>query len=217
MILRRRQEEIDGATESRFGNGKEAGTRKKTFYKCLTTGRVNDVILEACQENRPHFSNGILPQPIHIMKSLILASTLLWLTSLTGCAKVEVVTPKPRAEVVNALQDYFAEKFPVFADLRNVGTGAALDAERMGELERLHERSPVSEIVNSFPHGPFLTFVERTRSPDGALSLLHVDLYAADDGSCRVVLETKKAKGEPRARFAEAKPITEEEIRRLLN
>ena len=151
------------------------------------------------------------------MNPLRLVPTLLCVLTTSVWAGTDIDTRKPGAEVVSILQDYYAEKYPAYAALRDMrdrkDVNPIKDAQK---ISGLHQRSPVSEIINSFPSRPFLTIVERAESPKGKKSVVSLDLYTKDDGTCRVVFTTKTPKKPGKLTFAKANPITVEEARKLL-
>ena len=142
-------------------------------------------------------------------------SMLLLLLLLAGCQKVGIATGKPCAEVERVIRGHYVAKYPSFAELvalRNPTNVVAAEV-RVGELYRI---CPVTEMMNSYPHGPYLTFTEKTEASTSMVHVLTLDLYAEKDGTCRVeaiVEERKKRNGEP---VAMGKPVTEAQLRKML-
>lgn len=134
---------------------------------------------------------------------------------LTGCRPADIDTGRPCSEVENAIRRYYVAKYPAFAELvalqtnRNVGLGMV----RAGEL---HKVSPVREIVNSYPHGPYLTFVEYTELSPTTLSVVTLNLSANKDGSCRISVSSGKGPKEEGAPFAVTNSITTDDVWEIL-
>ena len=138
------------------------------------------------------------------------------LVLLVGCSPEGIDTGRPCSEVENAIRGYYAAKYPAFAELASLQTNRTAGAAwvRSGELYKL---TPVREIVNSYPNGPYLKFVEYTELSPTTLSVVTVNLSANKDSSCRIGVSSGKGpkqKGEP---FAVTKSITVEDVREILN
>jgi len=128
-----------------------------------------------------------------------------------------IETNKPCKEVESAIHQYYVDKYPQFAALNawSVGESKTLE-ESLRKLGRLQDASPVSTMVNSSPDMPFMIFAERTELSESEVSVVTVELYRNEDGTCRVVVREatrEKQDGDP---FAKGKPITEEEIRSFI-
>jgi hypothetical protein len=150
---------------------------------------------------------------VRIMKRLL---TIFLLAALVSGCQQQIETGKPCPVVESAIRQYYAHKYPSFAELtvlvqKKNSTG--VDWTRAGEL---HKVSPVSEIINSYPHGPYISFVERTELSEDKISFLSVNLYANEDQTCKVVVRVDERKKQDGVPFASRKPITEEDIRKMM-
>jgi len=149
-----------------------------------------------------------------IMKRIVLMTLLL--VALSGCKQFEIETGKPCAEVESAIRQYYVDKYPLFAELTGLCQKQVRTMEDLRKSGDLHKLSPVSEIINSYPHGPYISFVERTELSEDRISVLSVNLHAKDDGICRVVVRVDKRKKQDGLPFAKDKPITEEDIQKIM-
>lgn len=119
--------------------------------------------------------------------------------------------------VRSAIRSYYVDKYPLFAALVNRKKAIPGTLEQRRQIGQLASTSPVSEIINSFPGKPYVTFVERTQGANGEVVQVSVDLYLNPDGTCRVeVTNTKRKKGATES-AARSQPITEEKVRQLVD
>ena len=131
---------------------------------------------------------------------------------------LRVETGKPFKEVESAFEQYFKVKHPLYAELSD-RPGLEELVRSKAERRKLAEEAeacPVGKIINSFPGKPSLTFVETSELSKDEISLVEVDLYHNADGTCRVVVREQHREKRDGVAFAKSKPITEEDIRRII-
>ena len=147
------------------------------------------------------------------MTRLILAVVAL---CAAGCQTVEVRTGKPCAEVEQRIRDYYAAKYPSFAEL--VALRQVQDTTRAADKRTaLCKICPVAEIVHSYaPGGRYLTFEEKTAASPPGVSILSLDLVAEKDGTCRVDARVRKRKQQPGEPVAAGRSLSEAELRALM-
>jgi hypothetical protein len=129
-----------------------------------------------------------------------------------------IKTDKSCQEVKASLDEYFKEKHPLYAKIIK---RPPIDELRRnpGEVRKWVERvkaSPVSCVTSFRPGNALYDFVERTEISENEIRAVDVGLYPDEDGKCRIVGRLRSEEKSDGVTFAEARPITEEEIRRLI-
>ena len=131
--------------------------------------------------------------------------------------------PVSECEAIQAaLRNHFMDKHPLFAASVNQRTKIISDLRKLGDTEtrrqigELAMNSPVSEVINSFPGKPYVTFTEATRASGDEVIVVSVNLYRNTDGTCRFEVTQKERKKLAGETIANGKPITEEEVRKLV-
>lgn len=126
------------------------------------------------------------------------------------------------AAIQAALREYYMDKHPLFVASVNHRTKILSDLRKLGDMETRRQigelaiNSPVSEVINSFPGKPYVTFTEVTRASGDEVSVVSVNLYRNANGTCRFEVTQKERKKLAGETIANGKPITEEEVRKLV-
>lgn len=146
------------------------------------------------------------------MKRIFIA---LLLMGASGCQKLEIATGRPCAEVEGRIRDYYVAKYPSFAEM------VALRKEpdplvAANRADALFKVCPVSEVINSYPHGPYLCFVEKTEASRSAVRIVSIGLHAEKDGTCRVVAHGEERRRQVGDVAAHGNPITEAELQDIM-
>jgi hypothetical protein len=146
------------------------------------------------------------------MKRILIA---LMLICVGGCQKLEISTGKPCAVVESRIRDYFVAKYPSFGEM------VALRKEpnpvvASNKADALYKVCPVTEGMNSYAHGPYLGFVEKTEVSQSTIHVVSIGLYSEKDGTCRVVARIEERKKQPSDVATRGKPITEAELQEIL-
>lgn len=136
--------------------------------------------------------------------------------SIAGCKQLEIVADEPCEEIENDIRQYYVDKYTTFAQLNGLSPKQIYSIENTHKVEGLIKATPVSAFNNSFPYGPYFTFMERTELPNERVSVRRIDLHINDDRTCRIVLSVDEQKNDNRYPFAVGAPISEEEIRDLI-
>jgi tRNA A-37 threonylcarbamoyl transferase component Bud32 len=145
------------------------------------------------------------------------------LRKLVGATDEEPASePADECEAIRtAVRQYYIDKYPLFAAAARQRTDILsdprklLDAERQRQIGVLVGNAPVSEVINSFPGKPYVTFTEVTRASGNEVSVVCVNLYRNADGTCRYEVTQRQRKRLPDEPVAGSKPITAEEVRKL--
>ncbi|MCE5268117.1 MAG: hypothetical protein LLG00_09550 [Planctomycetaceae bacterium] len=132
--------------------------------------------------------------------------------ALAGCNQSGVTIAKSPSDVEEAIRAYYASKYPSFAQLQALSKTAKTSQDSVKRGEKLLAASPVAEIVNSYPRGPYLSFEERTEHSKTTIIVTTVELTADDKDSCRVVIRSKRRDKRPGDAFSTLQPIREDEI-----
>jgi len=146
------------------------------------------------------------------MKRILIAMMLI---CAGGCQKLEIATGRPCAVVESRIRDYFVAKYPSFGEM------VALRKEpnpvaSSNKADALYKVCPVTEGMNSYAHGPYLGFVEKTEASQSTIHVVSLGLYSEKDGTCRVVARIEERKKQPSDVAARGKPITEAELQEIL-
>jgi hypothetical protein len=148
----------------------------------------------------------------------LLFPTLLTLCLFSGCDKNYLIeTGKPYDEVQESIRQLFVRKYLPYAELLELQKkGNLLTPEETRKMLQLQKISPVSEIIHSFPKGPHYTFIERTNLNDDEYTSVRLDLYNID-GLCSMEIKVAAVKKTDGVSFADTPPISEAELRKLLD
>lgn len=153
------------------------------------------------------------------MKPRFLITICLTLCILAGCNKKYLIeTGKPYKEVEESIRKFFAAKYLPYAELLELQKkGIVLSPEESRKMARLQKLSPVTEIIHSFPKGPHYTFYERTNLNEDDYTSVKIDMYHTEDGLCSMEIEVTAVPKTDGVSFADTPPISEAEIRKLLD
>lgn len=146
------------------------------------------------------------------MKKALIA---LMLICVGGCQKLEIATGKPCAEIENRIRDYYVTKYPSFAEMVTLRKEPN-PVVAANKADALYKVCPVTEGMNSYAHGPYLGFVEKTEASQSTIHVVSIGLYSEKGGTCRVVARIEERKKQPSDVAASGKPITEAELQKIL-
>ena len=135
---------------------------------------------------------------------------------LVGCHEKTFNTDQPWSKVADSIRSYYAQKYPVFAQLITLQNQQDKTLESAKRSSELLEICPVREIVNSFPNGPLLTFVECSELSKTTISIVTLYLYADKAGTCRLVVDVDTQQKKAGDAYSTLSPISESEILRLV-
>jgi len=137
---------------------------------------------------------------------------------LSGCQKTQIDTGISFKEVKEALEQFFAEKHPSYAELLQLQKkGLSRTEAESAKLLQLWKEVPVSGIVHSFPQGPVFSFEERTNFKIKKYRSITLNLFQNKAGTCSLKVIVKTRDKSPDISFADTPPISEEDLRKLLN
>ncbi len=143
----------------------------------------------------------------------ILITLLLFV--LTGCQTFELNTGKACTEIANTIRNYYTTKYATFAELTSLRKQQDILAT-FKRVDELFKVCPVSEIVNSYPSGPYLSFFESTQLSESTISIVSLNLYANEDRTCRVVIRVDKRNKQENSPFSMKAPISKAELIEIL-
>ncbi|QDU75314.1 Serine/threonine-protein kinase PknB [Bremerella volcania] len=134
-----------------------------------------------------------------------------------------VETGKSVPEVSNLIRQYYIDKYPLFAAVVNKNSHILrtpadfLQKRTRSEIGDLAVDSPVSELINSLSSRPAVTFSEATLLSQDEALVTRVNIYQTFDKTCRVVVSRHRRRYmKPEETYPPTKPITQDELRRLL-
>ena len=153
------------------------------------------------------------------MTSRFLITICLTLCFLAGCNKKYLIeTGKPYKEVEDSIRQYFATKYLPYAELLELQKkGISLTPDETRKLAHLQKLCPVTEIIHSYPKGPHYTFYERTSLNKEEYTSVKIDLYHMEDGLCSMEIQVTAVEKTAGISFADTPPISEAELRKLLD
>ncbi|MCA8988653.1 MAG: TIGR03067 domain-containing protein, partial [Planctomycetaceae bacterium] len=135
---------------------------------------------------------------------------------------IDLNTEIPLEDVRTAIRTFYVAKYPMFGALVEQSSKTLdtpeklLQQETRRQIGELSIASPLTEVVNSFPGMPLVTFTEKTYLSNTELLETKVHLHHIGENSCRVVLSKKRRMTNADEEPALTAPVTAFDIRTLI-